>query len=356
MAIIDKPNLHFETKLYTGTGSSLAISGLNFAPDLVWIKIRSSADSHALYDSVRGVQEILQSDRTNAEITQTNGLSAFDSDGFTIGDNGQINTNTSTYASWNWKAGTSFTNDASATGIGTIDSTGSFNNDSGFSIVSYTGNATDNASVKHGLNTAPKMVIIKDLSDTSVWGVWHQGLTNGGYRLTLNTNAAQTDDSAFIGGGDRAIPTSSVFFLGSGGGGNGANANIAYCFAPKQGYSKFGSYTGNNNANGPFVYTGFKPAFIMMKSTSTGGDNAYSWSMFDNKRSSYNIERAMLKANLSAAEYTSGSNADVDILSNGFKMRSSPNETNGANTYIYMAFAENPFVTSTGVPAQATAR
>jgi hypothetical protein len=359
MAIIDKPSDYFNTKLYTGTGSELAVTGVGFQPDWIWFKQRDATRSNALVDSVRGRSKVVFSDLTNAEETSaasTNDLVSFDSDGFTVGitsASGSFNTSSGSHVAWNWKAGTSFTNDASATGIGTIDSTGSFNNDSGFSIVSYTGNATDNASVKHGLNTAPKMVIIKDLSDTSVWGVWHQSLTNGGYRLTLNTNAAQTDDSAFIGGGDRAIPTSSVFFLGSGGGGNGANANIAYCFAPKQGYSKFGSYTGNNNANGPFVYTGFKPAFIMMKSTSTGGDNAYSWSMFDNKRSSYNIKRAMLKANLSDAEYTSGSNADVDILSNGFKMRSSPNETNGANTYIYMAFAENPFVSSTGVPATA---
>jgi hypothetical protein len=262
MAIIDKPNLHFETKLYTGTGSSLAISGLNFAPDLVWIKIRSSADSHALYDSVRGVQEILQSDRTNAEITQTNGLSAFDSDGFTIGDNGQINTNTSTYASWNWKAGTSFTNDASATGIGTIDSTGSVNTTSWFfSIVSYTGTGSA-GTIKHGLSSKPSMIIFKNLSAGRSWMVYHQSLGATKF-LYLDATDSEGTDSGFF---NDTEPTSSVFSVGTA---NNTNYNgeaiIAYCFAEKQGYSKFGSYTGNGNADGTFVYTGFKPAFMIIK-------------------------------------------------------------------------------------------
>ena len=193
------------------------------------------------------------------------------------------------------------------------------------------------------------MVIIKDLSDTSTWGVWHQSLTNGGYKLTLNTTAAQADDSAFIGGGDRAIPTSSVFFLGSGGGGNGANANIAYCFAEKQGYSKFGSYTGNGNADGTFVYTGFKPAFVMVKRT----DATNYWFMFDNKRSSSgsNPTDKELYANDAAAEDTS---ARFDFLSNGFKNRISSAGSNASGgTYIYMAFAESPFISSSSVPTTA---
>jgi hypothetical protein len=350
MAIIDKPNLHFETKLYTGTGSSLAISGLNFAPDLVWIKIRSSADSHALYDSVRGVQEILQSDRTNAEITQTNGLSAFDSDGFTIGDNGQINTNTSTYASWNWKAGTSFTNDASATGIGTIDSTGSVNTTSGFSIVSYTGTGAD-ATVGHGLSSAPAMIIIKAREDVNSeaqhWIVYHQSLGNTSY-IWLNRNIAK--GTSALGWNDTS-PTSNVFSLGNGWTPNNYSGSnyIAYCFAEKQGYSKFGSYTGNGNADGTFVYTGFKPAFILIKQTNAVG----AWYMWDNKRDTINPYQKYLIPNGTNVEY-SGAERWLDSLSNGFKWRNTETAMNDSGaTYIYMAIAENPFVTSTGVPATA---
>jgi hypothetical protein len=196
--------------------------------------------------------------------SQTNGLSAFDSDGFTIGDNGQINTNTSTYASWNWKAGTSFTNDASATGIGTIDSTGSANTTSGFSIVSYTGTGA-NATVGHGLSSAPAMIIIKAREDVNSeaqhWIVYHQSLGNTSY-IWLNRNIAK--GTSALGWNDTS-PTSNVFSLGNGWTPNNYSGSnyIAYCFAEKQGYSKFGSYTGNGNADGTFVYTGFKPAFIM---------------------------------------------------------------------------------------------
>ena len=350
---IDDPSAYFQTTLYTGDGSTdLAITNSgnsDLQPDMVWIKNRDQADWHHITDVARGVNKVVYPNDTYVEQT-TNYVKAFNSDGFTIGASGHdVNANAEKYVAWQWKAGTSFTNDASSTGIGTIDSTGSVNNDSGFSIVSYTGNATDNASVKHGLNTAPKMVIIKDLSDTSTWGVWHQSLTNGGYKLTLNTTAAQADDSAFIGGGDRAIPTSSVFFLGSGGGGNGANANIAYCFAEKQGYSKFGSYTGNGNADGTFVYTGFKPAFVMVKRT----DATNYWFMFDNKRSSSgsNPTDKELYANDAAAEDTS---ARFDFLSNGFKNRISSAGSNASGgTYIYMAFAESPFISSSSVPTTA---
>jgi len=348
---IDKPSDYFNTVLYTGNGSTNAITGVGFQPDWLWLKKRNSSVNHFLFDAVRGASKELNSNNTEAEASPANYLSSFDSDGFTIGSDSDINGSSDTHVSWNWKAGTSFTNDASATGIGTIDSTGSVNTDAGFSIVSYTGNATDNASVKHGLNTAPKMVIIKDLSDTSTWGVWHQSLTNGGYKLTLNSTAAQADDSAFIGGSNRAIPTSSVFFLGSGGGGNGTNANIAYCFSEVKGYSKFGSYTGNGNADGTFVYTGFKPAFVIRKVTSASSD----WLMQDNKRSESggsNQIRNYLFPNSSQAEVSNQDYFNIDFLSNGFKMRSTDGGANGSgSSYIYMAFAENPFVTSSGVPA-----
>ena len=191
------------------------------------------------------------------------------------------------------------------------------------------------------------MIIIKDLSDTSSWGVWHQNLTNAGYRLTLSTTGAQTDDVAFLGGSNRTLPTSSVFSLGSGGGGNGANANIAYCFAEKQGYSKFGSYTGNGNADGTFIYTGFKVGWVMIKRT----DSTNSWLILDNKRIGYNPDNNYLLADTNDAD---GTDNFVDLYSNGFKIMSADAAFNASGgNYIYMAFAENPFVTSTGVPATA---
>jgi hypothetical protein len=353
---VDNPELYFQTQLYNGlnTGQSITFDGSeNMQPDWVWIKSRNgSGRNNCLYDVVRGVNKRLESDGSGAENTDSGQLTSFDSDGYTVGTTeADINSGGRTFVSWNWKAGTSFTNDASATGIGSIDSTGSASDVSGFSIVSFTGTGS-NGTIKHGLSTAPSMVIIKRRDDANDWRVGSDGLTNWVKHINVNTDAAESDLAVAF---NSTAPTSSVFSVGTSISVNASSGTyIAYCFASINGYSKIGgSYTGNNNANGPFVYTGFKPAFIMMKSTSTGGDSAYSWSMFDNKRSSYNIERAMLKANLSDAEYTSGSNADVDILSNGFKMRSSPNETNGANTYIYMAFAEQPLVTSTGVPATA---
>ncbi len=349
---IDDPTLYFNTKLYTGTGSELAITGVGFQPDWVWSKNRQEAEGHRLFDSVRGVTKFLRSNNTDAEGTAAQTLKSFDSDGVTIGTDADMNTSSEKNVLWNWKAGTSFTNDASSTGIGTIDSTGSVNQTAGFSIVSYTGNATDNASVKHGLNTAPKMVIIKDLSDTSTWGVWHQTLTNGGYKLTLNTNSAQVDDSAFIGGSNRAIPTSSVFFLGSGGGGNGTNANIAYCFSEVKGYSKFGSYTGNGNADGSFITTGFRPAMVILKSSTSSAD----WELADNKRSTSggNVIDKEVRPNSSAAETGGTDGRYIDFLSNGFKLRQAFGNWNGSGeTYIYMAFAESPFTNSSGVPNNA---
>ena len=345
---IDDPTAYFQTKIYTGNGSTQTISGVGFQPDWTWIKHRDGETAHMIFDSVRGALYRLQSNSSNTSVSAANTLTSWNSDGFVLGTENDTNGSSRLFASWNWKAGTAFTNDASATSVGSIDSSGSVNNDSGFSIVSYTGNATDNASVKHGLNTAPKMIIIKDLSDTSSWGVWHQNLTNAGYRLTLSTTGAQTDDVAFLGGSNRTLPTSSVFSLGSGGGGNGANANIAYCFAEKQGYSKFGSYTGNGNADGTFIYTGFKPAWIMTKRT----DSADDWQICDNKRDTDNAVFGQLNANSNAVENTS--DAKVDFLSNGFKIRKAGGSWNASGgNYIFMAFSENPFVTSGEVPATA---
>jgi len=348
---IDKPTDYFNTKLYTGNGSSgHAITGLDFQPDWIWIKDRGATNWHSVRDSVRGTSRQLFTNETRAEETASY-VTAFNSDGFTLGTgNSDVNANNNTYASWNWKAGTSFTNDASSTGIGTIDSAGSFNNDSGFSIVSYTNtNQSANsgvATIKHGLNTTPNVLILKDRDATSDWQVFHSSLPTNKYLDLNTTDAAAVDTNVW----NNTAPTSSVFTVGDNSYSNPANrAMIAYCFAEKKGYSKFGSYTGNGNADGTFVYTGFLPSFVMVKDSSNAG---YNWMMYDNKRLGYNGGSRYLIANQNYAESGSSDNL-MDFTSNGFKLRIADQNINRTHTYIFMAFAENPFVTSTGVPATA---
>ena len=341
---IDDPTEYFETTLFTGNGSTQNITGLNFQPDWIWYKRRNSTNHNRLIDSVRGSNKNLASDLTNAENTESTYVTSFNSDGWSIGSNTDINASNDTIVAWAWKAGGS----ASSNSDGSITSSVSASTDAGFSIVSYTGNATNGATVGHGLGAVPEMLIGKDLSDTSGWGVWHKDLTNAGYRLDLSTNAAQSDDTALFGGSSRTAPTSSVFTLGSGGGLNGSNANIMYAFTSITGYSKFGSYIGNNNADGTFIYTGFAPAFVMVK---RAGGGSQSWGIVDNKRSNYNLISAMLNPDSNGTE---GANNGMDLLSNGFKMRSSDGNSNGyADTHIYMAFAEAPLVGSNGVTAKA---
>jgi hypothetical protein len=360
---IDKPSDYFNTKLYTGTGSSLAITGVGFQPDWIWFKERGATRSHALVDSVRGRNKVVFADLNNAEETSaasTNDLKSFDSDGFTVGVtnvSGSFNTDSGSHVAWNWKAGTSFTNDASSTGIGSIDSAGSFNNDSGFSIVSYTNtNQSANsgvATIKHGLNTTPNVLILKDRDATSDWQVFHSSLPTNKYLDLNTTDAAAVDTNVW----NNTAPTSSVFTVGDNSYSNPANrAMIAYCFAEKKGYSKFGSYTGNGDADGTMVYTGFKPAWTLIKRTdsTTGG----SWILFDNKRGAnvINPVDVVLAASNNQSEADWGTAYDCDYLSNGFKWRhdgSSGYVNVSGASYIYMAFAENPFVTSTGVPATA---
>ena len=245
---IVKPSVYFNTKLYTGNGSVRTETGVGFQPDMVWIKDRTGTNNHEIADAVRGANYQIYPNLTNAQTNAGGHLTAFASDGFTLGTDGATNTNNSNYASWNWKAN----GQGSSNTAGSINTTyTSVNTTAGFSISKFTGNATDNATVGHGLGAVPDMIIGKDLGDTSSWGVWHKDLTNAGYRLTLSSTAAQSDDSSFFGGSSRTLPTSSVFSLGSGGGLNQSGAaNIVYCFAEKTGYSKFGSYVGNGNANG----------------------------------------------------------------------------------------------------------
>ena len=345
---IDDPSAYFQTTLYTGNGaSSHAIthggnSDLN--ADWVWIKSRSIVKDHNINDSVRGVLKALHTNDSDSESTGTDYLSAFNSNGFTVGSQSPINTNGATYASWNWKAGTSFTNDASGTGIGTIDSAGSVNQDAGFSIVSWTGTGSA-GTIKHGLSTTPSMIIIKNRSSAYDWTVGHNSLgwTNV---VFLNLNTASQGDTQF----NNTAPTSSVFSIGTPLMANkSGDSIIAYCFAEKQGYSKFSSYIGNGNADGTFVYTGFKPAFVMIKNSTAGST---SWEIYDNKRDGFNNQNRRLFPNLNDAEPAAQDR--LAILSNGFKILTSASHLGSSGaTYIYMAFASNPFVTSTGVPATA---
>ena len=337
---IKKPSDYFETLLSTGDGGSQTFTGLDFQPDFVWSK-RRQTHVHQLYDSVRGAGsgKALQSDSSAAEGGDggTYGyLSSFTSDGFasTAGssNNNYFNASGGTYAFWNWKANGA----GSANTDGSISSTVSANTTSGFSIVSYTGTGA-NATVGHGLNSAPKMVIVKDRDNgTYAWHVYHVGL---GATKTIYLDLTNTPSTSSIYWNNTA-PTSSVFSVGTSVTTNNSGDNfIAYCFAEKQGYSKFGSYVGNGNADGTFVYTGFKPAFLMWKRSDVAND----WYVVDNKRNIYNAVDKFLYPNLSNAEDTLS--PGLDMLSNGYKIRDSRNFLNASGgTYIYMAFAEQPLV------------
>ena len=345
---IDNSELYFQTKLYTGNGGTQAITldgSENMQPDWTWLKCRSNLESHELYDAVRGATKMISSNLTNAETTKSTALTSFNSDGFTLGSNFEVNASGRTFAAWCWKAGTSFTNDASATGVGTIDSTGSISTAAGISIMSYTGTGS-NATVGHGLGVAPSMVIVKKTNGSTGWRVYHHGVGATKSLFLDGTEAAVTSNAYF----NDTSPTISVFTIGTNSGINASgDTYIAYCFAEKPGYSKFGSYVGNGNANGPFIYTGFKPAFFLVKNITNAG---YDWELRDNKRDSYNPVGYRLEANTSDAE--SSYYAEYDFVSNGIKIRQNGNNynTSGAS-YIYMAFAENPFVNSNGVPTNA---
>ena len=344
---INKPSLYFNTKLYTGNGSTNAITGVGHQPDFTWIKRRDSTGNHGLYDAVRGVLERLQSDQTSAEATTADSLTAFGTDGFTMGSNSSYNGSSQTYASWNWKAGGG---QGSSNTDGSINTTyTSVNTTAGFSISKYTG--TGNAgTVGHGLGVAPKVIIIKNISQTTDWVFGHQELDASApwtKYLELNSNVAVLDNTVF----NDTAPTNSVFSVGGDGKvSSGAGSHVAYCFAEKRGYSKFSSYTGNGNADGPFIYTGFKPAFVLTKTATS----TYHWSVNDNKRNTFNPSDKRLYPSQNNAEATSDS-YDIDFLSNGFKIKSSSvSFNNSGDNVIYMAFAENPLVDSTGkIPATA---
>ena len=349
---IDDPSAYFQTVLYTGNEQARDITftgNSNMQPDWVWAKIRSQGFSHRLFDSVRGTGKFLHSDGSDAEGTQNANVSAFNSNGFSLGNDNGINSNGDTHVAWNWKAGTSFSNSSGANNA-TIASTGSINTDAGFSIISWTGDGNNGAKIAHGLGATPAIVITKRRDDTGDWQTGGSTIdtARGGANslLLLNTTAVMDSNSEVY-----QTFSSTTFQVGVNAYINTNNATmISYCFKNVQGYSKSGSYKGNNNANGTFVYTGFKPAFVMIKLIDTQTDG---WVIQDNKRDISNTGTSTrLRANTAGAEFTSTN--EIDFLSNGFKPRGDDGEINGnGSKHIYIAFAESPLVTSTGVPATA---
>lgn len=330
----------FAATTYTGTGSSLAIAntvnGKSFQPDFVWVKGRSGATDHALYDSVRGTTLDLVSNSTAAETTQATGLTAFGSSGFTVGALAKLNTNTATYVGWQWKA----SNAAAVTNTsGSISSQVSANPSAGFSIVTYTGTGA-NATVGHGLGIAPKMVIIKSRTVVQDWAVYHSNLTSAAYWLQLNGTGAQNNNATIW---NSTAPTSTVFSVGTAGVSNASTSPmVAYCFSEIEGFSRFGSYTGTGAADGMFIYLGFRPRWVMIKQSSAAGQ---SWVIVDTSRDTNNVAGLDLYANLSNAE--ADERPVIDVLSNGFKIRNTYTNSNTSTaTYIYAAFAENPFKNS----------
>ena len=338
---IDKPSDYFNTVLYSGDGGTQSVTGVGFQPDWSWLKCRSTAYHHRLFDVVRGAGKNLRSDTTDAEQTVDEGITAFNSNGFSVkqGSTLEYNASGQTYVSWNWKAGGS----ASSNSNGSITSSVSANTDAGFSIVSFTGNATAGATIGHGLGSVPSLILTKNRDSAYNWHLWTHAFSSYNDTIQLNTTAAK-DTGTLL---NNTAPTSSLITLGNSAVLNASGEKIiAYVFAEKQGYSKFGSYTGNGNADGTFVYTGFKPAFVIYKRYDSG---TYSWVLVDNKRNTFNAVDKYVHPDLSAAE---GTVTLMDFLSNGFKMRVN-DTTSNQGSIIYMAFAENPFVTSTGVPATA---
>jgi len=319
---IDNPELYFQTKLYTGNGGTNALTldgSENMQPDLVWIKNRNGTQDHHLFDSVRGTLKRLESNSNTNEETRASSLTSYDSDGFTLGTYANTNTSSDTYVAWNWKK---------VAGV--------------FDIQTWTGNGS-NRTISHNLGAVPQMMIVKKRSPAG--GNWQVNTAQlaANQLVELDENAAVVQDNTYF---NNTRPTSSVFSLGTDGNQNtNGHTYLGYLFGNKQGVSKVGSYTGNGNADGTFVYTGFKPAFIIVKKTNASED----WELFDNKRLGYNVDNNNVVPNTNSAEATSDR---LDIVSNGFKFRTAAGSVNASgDSFIYMCFAENPFVTSTGVPA-----
>jgi hypothetical protein len=330
--LVTKPNTVFDTVLWTGndTGQTITMPGA-FSPDLVWTKTRSTANAHWLFDVIRGTNQGLSSSSTTNELTRSSSVTAFGSTGFTLGTSADVNSSAYTYVAWAWDAGSSTDTNNTA---GTITPTGvRANATAGFSIVTYTGTGA-NATVGHGLGVAPQMIIVKTRSAGNSWKIYHSGLTSAAYNLEFTTGAQLNEPQSW----NSTAPTSTVFSVGTQNSTNQSGATqVAYCFAPVVGYSSFGSYTGNGSSDGPFVYTGFRPRWVLVKRTSSTGN----WNLFDTSRSDSNLVNKYLLPNDPGGEFTFSFG---DILSNGFKLRDTSADWNASgSTYVYAAFAESPF-------------
>ena len=325
--------------LYTGTGSSNSVTGLEFSPDLIWAKRRDTGGHHHLWvDTIRGGTKSLMSNNTDAENSNANRDMTFLANGIRWNsDTGNANASGGTYVAWCWKAGGT----AVSNSDGTITSSVSANTEAGFSIVSFTGNATSGATVGHGLNKKPKWIIVKERGNTNDWTVYHEslGYTGGGDTYVLFLNLENDYGGGFAGGFNNTAPTSSVFSLGNSNETNRSGGSfIAYCWSEIPGYSKFGSYTGNGSSDGVVVELGFRPAWVMVKRV----NQAAAWNIMDNKRAGYNSDNDYLQPDNDLAE-SDGSPGTVDLLSNGFKCTTtSGTHNNSGGTFVYMAFAAQP--------------
>ena len=341
---IDDPTIYFNTIAYTGDGSQ-DVTGVGFQPDWVWVKARGNTYNHQIHDSVRGATAGMLSSNSNDAENSTYQFDSFDSDGFTT-DSGNVtgvNGNTHTQVAWNWKAGTAWSNDASATSVGSLDSSGTKSATAGFSIISFTGTESGTPSIAHSLSSTPEFIISKALEVTDNWMVFHGSFSAQDY-IILNTYGNTASASSVW----NSLPSSTVINMGDNAGVNDDGDMIMYAWHSVQGFSKFGTYRGNGNVDGPFVYLGFRPAWVLFKRTAGSAAN---WQLWDNKRNSANAVNRSLLPDDSAAEQT---DQNIDFLSNGFKIRSSAGHLNADGvTFIYAAFAEAPFVNSKGVPANA---
>jgi len=337
------PKDHFDTYIYTpGGGGGHTNSSLSFKPDKVWFKQRNGNEDPAIYDVCRGTTKRLLTNSTGAESTEASGLTAFNSDGWVTGADGKSGTASQNYVSWNWKGGGT----GSSNSDGTITSTVSANPTAGFSVVSYTGNGSSSQTVGHGLSSAPELIIAKNRDASQGW-LSNISVVDGTWDYVFLNTTATSSDSSFT------LPTTSVFHLNSSSAYSNTNGEkvVAYCFHSVKGYSKIGVYNGNGSADGHFVYTGFKPAFVLCKGQSVA-DN---WVLLDNKRDTHpNPRKLALFPNTTGGASAEAGDYLTDFLSNGFKFRSSTGSLNSSShKYIYIAFAEEPLVSTNNIPATA---
>ena len=339
---IDDPRIYFEALIWAGNSTDdRAITGIQFQPDWVWIKERTTGQNHNVLDSVRGATKTMETNNSNAEITDTTSLKSFTSDGFTLGTGVTVNGSGKNYVSWNWKSGASFSNSSGSNGA-TLDTTGIASNDAGLSIFTFTSAGTQKK-LFHGLSTAPKVYIIKKRGTTTGHWFWYTTAFDGSLdRMRLDSTDVKADDS-------NDAPTSALITSD-----NGSNGNTMVCYAmfEKKHYSKFGKYQGNGDANGTYVHLGFKPAFIIIKGAISGNGNAAQHpEMYDNKRNTGNPMDQALFPTLASGDSVQ---SRIDFLANGFRAIINSDGVNDTlSTYFYMAFAESPFVNTNGVPTNA---